>query len=154
MRILAVSDSHGYDYLLRDIFKRENAAADVIAHCGDGAPSMLNMGEYTFGKPVYTCRGNCDSSAYGLENVTLFEVGGKRVLLTHGHLYQAKLTLENLTYAALEKEAQIVLFGHTHEAGYEYYKNVWLINPGCAAEREYAVIDINGDKINPTLKRL
>ena len=115
---------------------------------------MLGMGEYTFGKPVYTCRGNCDSSAYGLENATLFEAGGKRVLLTHGHLYQAKFTLANLSYAAQDQGAQIVLFGHTHEARYEFYNNVWLVNPGCAADKEYAVVNIHGDKIVPTLKRL
>src|SRR5699024_9790785 len=43
-------------------------------------------------------------------------LGGLNILLTHGHLLRVKENLMTIQYAAREKEAEVLLFGHTHVA--------------------------------------
>lgn len=154
MRILVISDSHGYTYRLNEILRREHAAADIIVHCGDGAEEMLSMGEYTLGKTVFLCRGNCDSTVYGFEELNSFKADTKNVMACHGHRYGVKYGLTDIYFKAKETGSDICLFGHTHEPGYDYFNDIWFINPGSAADGSYAVVEITGNKINPVMKRL
>lgn len=54
---------------------------------------------------------------------------------------------------AIRKEAKVVLFGHTHEAYYEYRDGIHILNPGSLGHPRgslyptYAVIDIQGKNI-------
>lgn len=154
MRILAVSDSHNHTYMLNDILKKESAAADVIVHCGDGAGEMLAMTEYTFGKQTVIVRGNCDSTAYHFPELDTFFAEDNKGMVCHGHLHSVKYTLYNLSLAAREQGAAFCLFGHTHEATYEFENGIWLINPGSAATGRYAIVDVTGNKIVPKLMTL
>jgi len=62
------------------------------------------------------------------------EISGKRIVYTHGDLYGAKYGTGGLEKLARDKNADIVLFGHTHttELKYvsEYEKPFYLFNPG------------------------
>ena len=56
---------------------------------------------------LITVRGNCDhDSAY--PNMVVEEMAGKRLLITHGHLYNVKMTLFNLSLKSEEAEANII----------------------------------------------
>ena len=79
--------------------------------------------------------------------VTLFEKNektGKKIFITHGHLYNVKYTLNNLYYAAREKNADIVCFGHTHNPMSEYVDGLYVLNPGSCHGygASYAYIDV------------
>lgn len=50
--------------------------------------------------------------------------------ITHGHLYNIKMTLMNLAYKSEEAEADIICFGHSHAAGSELIEGKLFINPG------------------------
>lgn len=69
-----------------------------------------------------------------------------------------KYDLAKLRYRALELEADIALFGHTHVSQIEYIDGIWFINPGSPTlprngVRSVAIIGIEGDKVVPIIKR-
>ncbi len=128
MRILVVSDSHG-DY--RSLKKAIGAqpSAEVIVHCGDGANEVESLKIDFPEKQLIAVRGNCDWSSM-LPPTEVAQVGGKRLFVTHGHLYQAKFTIYNMICAAREEKADILLYGHTHCALNEYDDGLYIMNPG------------------------
>ena len=147
MRILVLSDTHGdFNSMLRAIDAQKNA--EVIIHCGDGKAQVDALAEKFPDKKIIAVRGNCDFGAK-YPDVQNVEVGGKKIFVTHGHLFQVKFTPYNLICAARENKADIVCFGHTHCAMNEYEDGLYIMNPGschgyCAS---YGYIDItdNGD---------
>lgn len=151
MKILVLSDSHGRTDLLEDILKKEARTCDIIVHCGDGADEMMSLNEYTYGKAVYLCKGNCDSYIYGFAELNTFPAEGKKIMACHGHRYNVKYGLTDLYFAAQENNADICLFGHTHNPGYEFAYGILFLNPGSVAGRSYATIEKNGDKLTPVM---
>ena len=133
MRILVLSDIHGdLHSAMRAVKAQPNAEA--IIFCGDGAQQFQSIKETYPEKTVVGVRGNCDwtSTLPVTETITL---GGKTLFITHGHMYQAKFTTYNLVCAAREAKADILLFGHTHQAEYLVMGDVTLFNPGAAGAR-------------------
>ena len=142
MRILVLSDTHGdFNSMLRAVDAQKNA--EVIIHCGDGKAQIDSLREQFPDKKIIAVRGNCDFGAK-YPDVQNVEVGGKKIFVTHGHLFQVKFTPYNLICAARENKADIVCFGHTHCAMNEYEDGLYIMNPGschgyCAS---YGYIDI------------
>lgn len=128
MKILVVSDTHGdFNTLKRAVLS--HSTAEVIIHCGDGESQVQRIKESFPDKAVYNVRGNCDwnSSAPATEEIT---VEGKKIFVTHGHLYQAKLTLSLICAEARSRNADILCFGHTHIPTEEYRDGLYVLNPG------------------------
>lgn len=144
MRILVVSDTHGDFYSLRRALDQQ-PSAEVIIHCGDGSEQYQYLKNVYAGKRVIGVRGNCDWSST-LPHEELVEIGGKRVFITHGHLYNAKFTFMQLCCAAREQKADILLFGHTHQAMTDYLDGLYMMNPGSCSGygASYGTIDITG----------
>jgi putative phosphoesterase len=97
--------------------------------------------------------GNCDVSSEVAERILIIE--GKRVLICHGHTYHVKSGYLNIQYAAMEKEVDVVLFGHTHQAHYDYHNGLVLMNPGSVglsyikpASYGWLYIDTENDRIS------
>ncbi|MBE4908186.1 metallophosphoesterase [Bacillus luteolus] len=143
MRALIVSDSHGLTNELVVLKDRHMTDVDLLIHCGDSelihnADEMLQF---------ISVRGNCDHDQE-LPTEQVVKVGDKEVLITHGHLYNVKMTLMNLNYRAKELGASIVCFGHSHVAGAEMIDETLFINPGSIRlprlrrERTYAILDL------------
>ncbi|WP_102345357.1 metallophosphoesterase family protein [Bacillus sp. Marseille-P3661] len=144
MKVLIVSDSHGLNKELDIIINRHSNEVDAMIHCGDSerdadSQEMLNF---------ITVRGNCDfDENYPLEQVK--EIKNVSFYITHGHLYNVKLSLLNLKYRAEEVGASVVCFGHSHIAGAELIDGILFINPGSIRlprlrnEKTYAIIEID-----------
>ena len=80
-----------------------------------------------------TCvKGNCDFG--GAEAEELVQILGHKILLTHGHNYGVKYSIDRLCYAAEEKQAEAAFFGHTHRPLVDYYHGILLFNPGSLGE--------------------
>ncbi len=125
MKLLVVSDSHHeQDCLLRLKEKYENKV-DAMIHCGD---SELEKDDPAI-QGFQTVRGNCDFGA-DFPNDLVTQVGDYRIFVTHGHLYNIKMTLMNLRYRARELDADFVFFGHSHELGAELIDQTLILNPG------------------------
>ncbi|MBR3597678.1 MAG: metallophosphoesterase [Clostridia bacterium] len=139
MKILVMSDSHGFSGTVKSILKKERSC-DAVIHLGDGGADMLEMNEYTAGKPVYQVKGNCDISAYNFPPKLISYIGDTKFLACHGHAYNVKNDLGALFYAAKENGCTLALFGHTHIPLKEQYEDVTLINPGSVMNRRYCII--------------
>ena len=142
MRILVVSDTHGD---LRKLMKAVNAqpSAEIIVHCGDGDEQVQYLKDTIKDKMIVGVRGNCDWCS-SLPSKEIISVCGKRIFITHGHLYNAKVGLYNIMCAAREEKADILLFGHTHNAMTYYEDGLYVMTPGSCSGymASYGYIDI------------
>ncbi len=159
MRIIVMSDSHGAFYSVKQIFE-DNPGADLFIHLGDGARDFEEAGWLFPQTSRKAVRGNCDY-AYDLELPLdgLLELDGKRIYYTHGHQYQVKHGLEQMERAGRERNADVVLYGHTHTALAEYRDGLWLVNPGSVTDSSYSpagylALDITPAGIVPVLRLL
>lgn len=124
-RFLVISDSHGNE---TGILKALESAGqvDAVIHLGDFERDVRCLS----GKAkVYSVRGNCDMGSVQREE-RLVSFGGRRILMVHGHRQRVKQGLLGLGFYAQEKQADAVLFGHTHIATQQYSAGVLLYNPG------------------------
>lgn len=131
MKILVLSDSHGSLRNVQKAVDKYGVNADIIVHCGDAPRGETEwLTEFCKNSTVVCVRGNCDFTTCERKDVELLTVEGKTIMVTHGHLFNAKFGLERLSYAGEERGADIVLFGHTHIPTDETIGKVRLINPG------------------------
>lgn len=147
MLIAVVSDTHrGMKYikLAKDIIKK----ADILIHLGDNIEDAEVL-KQSFDGEVYVVAGNCDYSVkYPKEGI--IEVNGRKIFFTHGDLYGVKSSINNIYYRGRELQADIVLFGHTHEQLIEKEDGITLMNPGSLSlprfrGRYVGFIDISDD---------
>ena len=160
MKCLVFSDSHGSPYTMMKALSLHRDA-EVVFFLGDGL-SDLDAVEYSESSFSPTprmwlpVRGNCDFSGVfrgapvkKIEEITLL---GKKIVLTHGDLFGAKGGLGALSGLALERGADIVLFGPTHIPHEEYVGGEhphYLFNPGSAssATRSFGILTLSEGSI-------
>ncbi len=151
MKILVVSDSHQHLDKLIDIFERENP--DVVISAGDNSGDAIDL-SYIKEKAVYhIVRGNCDYFDLETDDIMDFSILGKKIFLTHGHMYDVKSGYEKIKNEAFEKGVDIVIFGHTHIPYIDDGLPV-LFNPGAAKDGNYGILEILGDEIRFYHKKL
>ena len=148
MRILVVSDSHGDVDALNAAVRRESP--DSILHLGDLLRDARAMD--AGGAPLLCVPGNCDWGAKEPAILTP-ELAGKRFYMTHGHLHGVKTQYMRILYAALEAQADVLVFGHTHRPECFFQRGIWVLNPGpCNAWGSYGLVDIQGTEITCCVK--
>lgn len=103
---------------------------EYIFHLGDNTADAAQIAKYS-AAPVLSVKGNCDYSGALTEQIIL---QGQKILLTHGHQFAVKYSLDRLAYFAEEHQAAAVLFGHTHVPLSEYVHGRLLYNPGSLGE--------------------
>lgn len=142
MKILVLSDSHGKTTELETAI-RLNSAAEVVIFCGDGHSDIEDM-RYIFPNKMFiSVRGNCDwcYNAPDKEEITLC---GKKIFITHGHIYDVKQGLSRITAYGHSINADIVLFGHTHQQIVTVDGSMLIMNPGSLGySAEYGIIEID-----------
>lgn len=143
MKYLVVSDNHGDRQIIADLFNHYQEKVDYIFHCGD---SELPANDALW-KKAYVVTGNCDYDA-GYQQSQLVETGEDRVYMTHGHLSNVRFGITQLGIEAQAADANIVLFGHTHQIGCEKVGSRLFLNPGSISqprgtiqEKSFAIID-------------
>lgn len=147
-KICVFSDSHGDPNSMVAAMEREKP--DMVIFLGDGEGDLVRVKD-RFPEAVYhNVRGNCDWRSAAPLTLKL-TVEGVRIFAVHGHEYGVKYdrTLTKLRYAALEADAQIVLYGHTHMRFQDHSLGVDILNPGsigASFNPSYGVISIaNGE---------
>lgn len=149
MRALIVSDSHGSVGELAKLKKQYENSVDIMIHCGDSELTAQQAELEGF----HIVKGNCDFEKDFLEDLTI-EVADTRFFVTHGHLYNIKMSLQTLLYRAKELEVDVVCFGHSHMLGAEIIDNILFINPGSILlprgrrEKTFALLQIEGSEID------
>lgn len=135
MRIGVVSDSHGNLYMLDKAILRM-LPLDLIIHLGDGYKDIIKINE-KYKLPVEFISGNND---FGMDNIyeKTLTIKSKKIFITHGHKYRAYYGLEGLYFKALEVDADLVLYGHTHIQDINNNGKVIFLNPGSVSiPRDY-----------------
>lgn len=129
MKILIVSDTHRKDDNLQRVIE-EQAPLDMLIHLGDVEGSeYLIENLVNEGCQLEMVMGNNDFFST-LEREIELELGGHRILLTHGHYYNVSLGVEALRQEAIERNCDIAMYGHTHRPFLEIGKEVTILNPG------------------------
>ena len=144
MKILVMSDSHGSRDNVEKIIEMHKDASAVII-LGDGVRDYENY-EYIYDNLKFCyVSGNCDwYSEYPEECIEIF--AGKRVFFSHGHKYGVKFGYSAIMERAESLNADICLFGHTHNKFYHYENDIHYFNPGAAVQGYFGLISIqNGD---------
>ena len=146
MKCLVFSDSHGYAGFMRRAL-RNHPDCEAVFFLGDGLRDLDELwGEFptvTF----YPVRGNCDTTFIAM-GMSVLKTGectlmGKRIVYNHGDLTGVKYGITGTVKLAVETDADIVLFGHTHSPvaayipieaaaaeGFEAKTPFYIMNPG------------------------
>ncbi len=136
IKIGILSDTHGNHDAIKLAMSRLRQM-DHFIHLGDYCRDAEYMKKLTR-KPVDSVRGNCDYNSETTDEKML-EIGGLKILLTHGHKYKVKYDNTLLSYRAEETIADVVLFGHTHIPETFCEGRRVFFNPGSLAEPRYGM---------------
>ncbi len=118
LNLLILSDSHGRMDALAEAIRR--VCPNGILFAGDG---LADFSSLPLSCPLWAVRGNCDSVFRPLirngvvENIPeeeLISLGSLRILLMHGHRFGVKGGLGAAVAYAAKRDADILIFGHTH----------------------------------------
>jgi uncharacterized protein len=139
MRLAIISDTHmprGGRALPAACVERLRAA-DAILHAGDFVELSVLEALEELGPPVHAVRGNMDSAEVQarLPLTRVVELGGARIAMLH----DAGPARDRLTRLRRRfREAQAVVFGHSHLPLHEERDGFAIFNPGSPTERRRA----------------
>ena len=133
MRIGVISDTHvrTVDELPAEIVKAM-AEVDLIVHAGDFTDIAVLDGLKSIGE-VKAVAGNMDSGELReeLPRKELFSLGGKKIGLIHGSGGPWGIASR---VRELFDDADIIIYGHSHETCNRYVKGSLMFNPGQARD--------------------
>lgn len=109
MDILIVSDTHGRRDRLAEVLRRSGAG--VLLFLGDGLRDLEIVPDTV---TVRAVRGNCDFIGKDVPETRLENFGTCRAFMSHGHRFGVKGDLTAAVCAAVESDADLLLYGHTH----------------------------------------
>ena len=147
MKIVVVSDNHGYDKPLDNIIK-QNPDAKFFIHCGDSEMPEQLLSNF------YAVRGNNDGFYDYPESIILDLDANNKAMIIHGHRH---IVYRDLTYLAnfdKTKGCNIVFYGHTHIFNDEVCDGIRCINPGSIVRCRdftsgcYALVTIENNEIS------
>ena len=139
MKILICSDSHTrLDYFQKVIDFEE---PEMIIFAGDHSTDAVDM-SLVYSEILFKIvRGNTDYFDKDTKDIEIFEVNGKKVFLTHGHLFGVKSNLNEIEKKAVSENADICIFGHTHREYMKEIDGITYLNPGALQDRKYVIYD-------------
>lgn len=137
MRLLVISDTHGYTDAARRVII-EKGPWDLIVHLGDSVLDAVELAS-DLGVDVTAIRGNNEyPGSPDTCDELIFEAGGVKFYAIHGHddinPYagdgRMEEALSEIAHRASRAGAGAALFGHTHKALVLERGGVVLVNPG------------------------
>ncbi len=145
-KYLVFSDSHGQNDNMLEIIREQNKDIEGVIHLGDIEGDISRLQNAVSGS-VYIVRGNCDWSSRAPESQVVC-LHGHTIALTHGHRQRVNYGIDVLKYWAMEKKADIVMYGHTHVPFLEQSYALTVLNPGSISRprqsdyrKTYAVVE-------------
>jgi putative phosphoesterase len=143
IRVGLISDTHG---LLRAQVHDVFAGVSHILHAGDVC-SYTILGELALIAPVQAVYGNCDNPFEPqLRESIDVTIGGVRIHVQHGH----ELGRPTPAQVAAAYDADVCVYGHTHQQVIERVDGRLIVNPGAAGPRRFklspcvAILNISG----------
>ena len=131
-RILVLADTHLNHWAgLSPAVVREVAEADWVVHCGDfTGPDLLEELERRSRK-LAAVYGNTDGTAirHRLPDKLVLDIAGLKIAVIHPSWGGPPWGLEK-EIAGVFPQADIILYGHTHEPEKLWRNHTLLLNPG------------------------
>ncbi|MGM0438170.1 MAG: metallophosphoesterase family protein [Bacillota bacterium] len=135
MNILVLADTHlknDFNELPVEV-KKEIGNSDLILHAGDFKTLKFynSLKKQIDLKAVY---GNIDRKNLKkvLSEKKVFELNGFKIAMIHGHQLKS-ITPDKLSY--LFPEADVIIFGHTHQPFNEKINGQLFFNPGSSIQK-------------------
>ena len=169
MTYLILSDSHGRPDRIEEAVRR--VRPDGILFAGDGLRDLSRADMHSPERelPLWAVSGNCDwlTAPLVINNILteprseeMIIIEGIRVLLIHGHEYGVKGGLGSAIARAVKREADLLIFGHTHiplelhlrpdsgRSDFAVKKPLTLFNPGSLGDRHasFGTLTVRGGK--------
>jgi hypothetical protein len=148
MKILVISDSHGYSGNILKVFEKVTDF-DMLIHLGDGEKEFESIRSLRPNVPMYHVAGNCDYDSLHPNELVIPVDYNLKIFATHGHRYYVKYSLEAIKSSAIENHCNIALFGHTHERLEKYEDGLYIMNPGSIScprddkKPSYGIVEIS-----------
>ena len=133
MKILVFSDSHSSHWFMRQCV--DAVQPDTVIHLGDMVQDGEVLAEEYPQLKYYQVAGNCDRGRVtpDFPEILVEKLAGVRIYMTHGHRQGVKLFLDKLILDAQRCQADVILYGHTHEPDCRKLpEGTWIMNPGSA----------------------
>lgn len=129
MKILVMSDSHSSLSFMRLCVK--TLKPSVLVHLGDYYDDGQVIARENPQLRMHQVPGNCDYYRCQEPQLLCYDIGGVRMMMTHGHNHGVKSTTFRLLAEARRLGAAAVLYGHTHRADcHQEEDGLWVLNPG------------------------
>jgi len=152
MKFLVFSDSHRNTTPMDRAIEKHKDITHII-HCGDVEEDCEYL-EMIYGRTHSICSvcGNNDFFTSTPLN-RIIKCEGHNIYLTHGHKERVKSSLDYLKAVARSKNADMCIYGHTHQQHYENDNGLLVLNPGSInySGQEYAVIEVSKSGIKVEL---
>jgi len=132
MQILVTSDSHGDSASIQNLLRQYADTVTTAVFLGDCVDDFLRFQHLYSDINFVAVAGNCDFST-SVPKERILTLGGRRILLMHGHSHNVKMSYNRLMYYSMEKEVDACLFGHTHMPAMFSHESVFFMNPGSVA---------------------
>lgn len=157
MKILVMSDMHGNTSNFERAIEREKDAKNII-FLGDGLSKAEELSYIYEDRNFYMVPGNCDGFALFEPATKIIKINGVKILITHGHAFSVKTSLNQLKERAALEGVSVALYGHTHKADITLERGTFFVNPGTLAGfnglYSYATIEIKDKVITPKIVAL
>lgn len=127
---------------------------DYIIHLGDVVRDAQGLQKKFPHIPMTNVAGNCDSVHSPAPQEAEVTLEGVKFLLFHGHNHQVKLSPYRAVLDARSRGADVLLYGHTHQAVCFQEDTLWVMNPGSVGtvvHGTYGVITIDQGTIDARL---
>ncbi|KXZ40366.1 hypothetical protein SAMN05661008_00080 [Alkalithermobacter thermoalcaliphilus JW-YL-7 = DSM 7308] len=150
MKIGILGDTHRNKNYIDKAIKHMNDC-DLILHTGDNFQDSIYIHKTT-NITTLGVVGNCDFEE--AEDEILFETKGYNIFICHGHKYGVKYGIEKLKDKAKKLNADVVVFGHSHEYLHEFHDGILFLNPGSISlprgsiDRSFIIMELDYENIN------
>ena len=132
MKIGIVSDTHGRVQAVDTMLKIAEPV-DLWLHAGDVAEDAEYLARMT-GVKTLGVLGNCDWPDGKTPLTRVVDAEEHRIFLAHGHASGIPYTTKFLREEAAFAKADIIVFGHSHQALIRQEEGMLLLNPGSLAK--------------------
>lgn len=151
MRYIVLSDTHGDISAAKNVIDTLKEEVDGVIHLGDYEKDANYLKELYPALSFFFIKGNNEYISYAPEEKVISQEGWN-IYMVHGHNHGVYYGFMRLLYAAEEKEADVVLFGHTHTPWCSREGSILMVNPGSISKprgrsgKTFAVLEIKADK--------
>ncbi len=167
MTVPIISDSHGCGVKIYNVLAKLKAIKEEPSEAiflGDGARNFI----MTLPEDIklYAVLGNCDgdidifdSEGELIPYERIEVIDGVRVLIMHGHRYFVKHGINEAVFRAATLNADVLLYGHTHEAFYKTLpegtevsglplkKPLHVFNPGALCDGSFGLLTVRNGEV-------